>query len=174
MLLPATSEEEDVKETLPRRAGKVARKQLVSNGSAAMRDKQPMSNCKVSSGSGSLEQMTSGIDGNTSNVDALASCRTEKQFFATTVKAPIENTLKVASARAPPGSPRPAVGPSKPAGPGKLQSKMSAYTYREYFPRPIVRYVTDAAEADELVDALNGYVHLHRIIRQYPYRDAYA
>lgn len=52
----------------------------------------------------------------------------------------------------------PVAGSSHTAASSKSQIKMTNFTYTDYFPRPIVRYVTNAAEADELVEALNGYV----------------
>lgn len=96
---------------------------------------------------------------------ARPASRTEKQPVSatnTTTKKPRSDRSNsgttATTSRAPVGDDPPAAGPSRTTAPSKPQSKMSTFTYREYFPRPIVRYVTNAAEADELVEALNGCV----------------
>lgn len=86
----------------------------------------------------------------------LASSSTAKKPYS---KRSNSRTTSSAS-RTPAADDPPVAGSSHTAASSKPQFKMTNFTYGEYFPRPIVRYVTNAAEADELVEALNGCVSL--------------
>lgn len=94
---------------------------------------------------------------------ARPASRTDKPMTAKKPYSNRSNSRTTSStSRTPATDDPPVAGPSHTAASSKPQTKMTNFTYREYFPRPTVRYVTNAAEADELVEALNGYVSIQQ------------
>lgn len=166
MFLSVVGKQDSVKENLPRRTtNKVAAKKPASDA-IVMRDKQPTSKRSEYSSAIISQTSTSSSDDEDMNLDVpiTASGRTNrrppdssaaKQPLSSSSRGATTSTSKALAHDLPP-----VAGSSNATEPVKPQFKMSPFTYREYFPRPNVRYVTNPVEADELVQALNGYVYL--------------
>lgn len=151
-----------LKENLP--GAKPSSPKRATPHSTIMRDMQVPTKPSTSRGKITANNLILSSEDDVHLDTARPASRTDTEF-ASSRKPPTSRSDdgKTATASRPPAleDDLPTAGASHPTVPNKPPSKMAAFTYREYFPRPIVRYITNAAEADELVEALNGYVWMY-------------
>lgn len=161
---PSGKDKNTLKENLPRAKATSTNSNNAMSHPFPMRDMHPPPKIKAARSTKAASNTLVSSEDDMDFAGARPASRTDKQLASTsktTVKKPYSNRsdsrTTSSTSRTPATDDPPVAGSSHTAASSKSQSKMKNFTYTEYFPRPIVRYVTNAAEADELVEALNGY-----------------